>query len=235
VSVATGGGQSDGASFQPSIGWGGQFVTYGSRATNLVANDTNLRDDVFLTDVSGGTTTRVSVATSGAQADGDSGSPSMGDNGHHVAFQSSATNLVSGDTNARSDIFVWTRISGVTTRVSVSTTGVEANGSSSTPAVSEAFCQWPCGSDYVAFSSTADNLVTGDTNFIADIFRHDLGSGETVRWNLAPDGSQASNGTIGGGQPAISKSGQRIAFVSDASNLVSGDGVLSQDVILRGP
>jgi hypothetical protein len=87
---------------------------------------------------------------------------------------------------------------------------------------------------FVAFVSEATNLVSGDTNRVSDIFRWDSFTGQTEQWSVASDGSQAAFGT-GSGQPAITSAGGAIAFVSNATNLVPGDGFLSQDVFVRHP
>jgi hypothetical protein len=87
---------------------------------------------------------------------------------------------------------------------------------------------------YVAYTSSASNLVPGDTNLDPDVFRVDTLTGQTERWSLATNGSQAAFG-LSTGQPSITTAGGSIAFASDASNLVPGDGLLSQDIFLRHP
>jgi hypothetical protein len=109
----------------------GRIVVFASEAA-LVANDTNTCgdpagpcQDIYAYDRGTGITTRISVATGGAQANGPSDSPSISRNGRLVVFTSHATNLVPADTNGASDIFVHDRVTGTTTRVSVSTAGVQ--------------------------------------------------------------------------------------------------------------
>ncbi len=106
---------------------------------------------------------RVSIASDGAQADSASRFPAISKDGRYVTFFSSATDLVSGDTNALNDIFVHDRQSGATTRVSVSSDGTQGNGNSFSPALSS-------DGRYVAFYSDATNLVSGDTDGFRDIF-----------------------------------------------------------------
>jgi hypothetical protein len=106
VSVATGGAQGNSFSASSSISADGRFVAFRSYASNLVAGDTNGNQDVFVRDRQSGTTERVSVVTGGAQANDDSFRLSISADGHIVAFVSSATNLVAGDTNGEGDIFV---------------------------------------------------------------------------------------------------------------------------------
>jgi hypothetical protein len=173
VSVASAGTQGDDDASTLSLSSNGSFVAFGSFATNLVAGDTNDVIDVFVHDRDTGTTTRVSIATDGTQANDESFSPAISSSGRFVAFRSDATNLVANDTNNDSDIFVRDRASGVTRRVSVDSDGDQANGDSILPAIS-------ADGRFVAFSSEASNLVGGDTNNLADIFVHDRQNDETV-------------------------------------------------------
>jgi Tol biopolymer transport system component len=193
-------------------------VAFASTATNLVPGDTNKTFDVFVRDRVLGTTERVSVATSGAQAvGGPSGSshPAISANGRFVAFDSDATNLVPGDTNGVRDVFVHDRLTGTTTRVSRPTPSGQANGSSHGPAIS-------ASGQFVAFYSFATNLVTGDTNGEGDVFLHNrAAAGTTVRVSVATGGAEA----IGGGSfsPVVSAEGRYIVFQSLATNLVPDD------------
>jgi archaellum component FlaF (FlaF/FlaG flagellin family) len=167
VSVATGGTQGNGDSFIPAISADGRYVTFQSIASNLVPGDTNSTFDVFVRDRRSGTTQRVNVATDGTQANGDSFSLAISADGRYVTFQSIASNLVPGDTNDRTDVFVRDLRSGTTQRVSVATGGTQANGDSDIPAIS-------ADGRYVAFESGASNLVPGDTNHSEDVFVRDL-------------------------------------------------------------
>src|SRR2546426_1935359 len=126
----------------PVISADGRFVAFDSDASNLVAGDTNGSRDVFVRDTCFGapagctpSTTRVSVATDGTQANSPSGIPSVSADGRFVAFISAATNLVPGDTNGFVDIFVRDTCFGAPTgctpstiRVSVASDGTQANG-----------------------------------------------------------------------------------------------------------
>src|SRR5688572_20144009 len=119
-------------------------------------------------------TTRVSVATGGAEGNGTSIRTSTSADGRYVAFQSVATNLVAGDTNGVYDIFVHDRQSGTTERVSVATGGAQGNDESEAPSIS-------ADGRYVAFEGHASDLVSGDTNGFWDIFVHDRQTGTTER------------------------------------------------------
>jgi cold shock CspA family protein len=223
VSVATGGGQGNGASDRASISGDGRYVAFTSNATNLVPGDTNGLLDVFVHDRQTGTTTRVSVASDGTQANSDSFGPSISGDGRHVAFISSATNLVPGDTNGLIDVFVHDRQTGTTTRVSVASNGTQANSNSFGPSISS-------DGRYVAFSSFADTLVAGDTNTTSDVFVHDRQTGTTTRVSVATGGGQSSSGSD---RPSISGDGRFVAFASQATNLVSGDTNGASDVFVH--
>ena len=119
ASVATGGGEGNGRSFVPAVSADGRFVAFYSDASNLVAGDENASRDVFVNDRQTGETTRMSVDSSGAEANDDSFAPVISADGRFVAFSSAASNLVAGDTNGLDDIFVRDRQAGTTTRVSV--------------------------------------------------------------------------------------------------------------------
>jgi Ca2+-binding RTX toxin-like protein len=129
-----------------------------------------------------------------------------------VAFESDASNLVSGDTNGRGDIFVKDLQTGTTKLISVASDGTQGNGHSNNPSIS-------ASGRYVAFEG-GSNLVNGDTNGYGDIFVKDLQTGTTKRISVASDGTQGNDGSY---YPSISADGRYVAFESWASNLVSGD------------
>jgi Tol biopolymer transport system component len=106
VSVASEGDGANGISSLPSISGDGRYVTYASDASNLVRDDTNGLQDVFVFDRRTDTTRRISVAYDGEEANGYSSEPAISDNGRHVTFVSDASNLVPDDTNGSQDVFV---------------------------------------------------------------------------------------------------------------------------------
>ncbi len=132
-------------------------------------------------------TERASVATGGAQASSSSGNAAISSNGRYVVFWSNAGNLVANDTNGTTDSYIYDRQTGAIERVSVSTAGVQGNGSSTAPAVS-------ADGRYVAFTSNATNLVAGDTNGKADVFVRDRQAGTTELVSLNGDDVTLSNG-----------------------------------------
>src|SRR6266446_5338687 len=142
VSVASDGTQGNGKSgllsfaFPPALSADGRFVAFVSFATNLVAGDTNGATDVFVHDRQTGITERVSVASDGTQGNNASSYPVLSADGRFVAFDSDATDLVAGDTNGTTDVFVHDRQTGATERMSVASGGVQGNGFSAGPALS---------------------------------------------------------------------------------------------------
>lgn len=168
VSVGSDGSQADGHSEWPQISGDGRYVAFFSGASNLVPDDTNWKADVFVHDNVTGSTTRVSVGSDGTQGDADSDRPSISSDGRYVAFSSNASNLVPGDTNGSTDVFVRDVVAATTTRVSVNSDGSQAEGNSRQPSISS-------DGRYVAFSSSASNLVVGDTNWAPDVFVHRIG------------------------------------------------------------
>jgi Tol biopolymer transport system component len=225
VSVDSSGTQATGVSWSSAISADGRYVAFYSPASNLVAGDTNGMSDVFVHDRVTGDTTRVSVASSGTQADDYSGSPAISADGRYVAFASSASNLVAGGDTAllSQDIFIHDRVSGATTRVSVGTGGTQANNISQAPKIS-------ADGRYVAFYSAASNLVAGDTNARTDVFVRDRVTGVTTRVSVATSGAQANGSSYVCG---ISGDGRYVAFYSAASNLVAGDTNGTYDVFVR--
>jgi len=213
VSVASDGTEGDEGSYGGVISADGRHVAFLSQATNLVADDTNGAEDIFVRDLATGLTVRASVASDGAEGDGDSWSCTIGADGRYVAFSSCATNLIAGDTNDLSDVFVHDSVTGQTWRVSVASDGTEADGCSFSPALS-------ADGRYVAFISCATDLVADDTNDRPDAFLHDRLTGETQRVSLVSDGAEADGCTL---SAVISAEGRQVAFVSCAANLVATD------------
>jgi archaellum component FlaF (FlaF/FlaG flagellin family) len=222
VSVDSAGNQGNNFSDLPSISANGQKVAFSSRASNLVPGDTNDRRDIFVRDLSTNTTTLISTSSNGDRANSSSSGSSISADGRFVAFVSSATNLVPGDTNNRDDMFVRDLLTNTTTRVSISSTGNQGNQESSTPFIS-------ADGRFVTFSSDASNLVPGDTNNNGDIFVRDLSSNTTTRVSVDSAGNQGngfSNSSF------ISADGRFVAFSSTASNLVPRDTNNTSDIFV---
>lgn len=202
VSVSSVGAQADNSSFDAAVSATGRYVVFASSATNLVPGLNNALDAVYLRDRATGTTSLVSVSSTGSRAGAFTISrhPSVSSDGRYVAFYSDSPRLVPGDTNGTVDVFVRDTVAGTTRRISVSSTGVQARGGSLEPVIS-------ADGRSVAFYSSAPNLVPGKTNGLWGVFVHDLASGATTRVSVATDGSIGS-----GAQPSISNDGRYVAF-----------------------
>ncbi len=213
VSISSTGLQSPTYSKNAAISADGRFVAFIADAWYHVPDDTNGDTDVFVRDRLLGLTDRVSVSSTGVEANDDSdGYPSISADGRFVAFWSEASNLLPG--NLCCDIYVRDRLLGLTDRVSVSSTGIQQNlVSLASPSIS-------IDGRFVTFASIASNLVTDDTNGTGDVFVHDRQTGLTERVSVSSTGFE---GNYGGGIPAISADGRFIAFASSSSNLVAND------------
>lgn len=275
--------------YAPSLSADGRFVAFTSSRSDLVPGDTNGESDAFVHDRWTKTTRRVSVATDGTEGRGRSTSeaisadgtriaftsarrlgtgaeepatdhkrprsryfyvhdtrtgrttpgvvdldgeetPLNGDvglspDGRHALFSSAYANLVPGDTNGARDHFARDLTTGVIRRLSLAHDGSEPNDDCGTgrPHLS-------ADNRYAVFTSTASNLVPGDTNGAADAFLRDLRTGEVRRVDVADDGTQ-SNG--GAGFLGTDASGRTVSFDSAADNLVPGDTNGHTDVFVR--
>jgi hypothetical protein len=214
VSVASDGTEANNGSGHPTISANGRYVTYWSEASNLVPDDTNDTDDIFVYDRKTNTTERINVASDGTEANNRSFSPEISANGRYVTYSSFASNLVPDDTNGTEDVFVYDRKTNTTERINVASDGTEANsGQSLEPAIS-------ANGRYVTYGSSASNLVPDDTNGIIDIFVYDRKTNTTERISVDSDGTEANGFSR---EPAISPNGRYVTYGSLASNLVPDD------------
>ena len=213
VSVDSSGAQANGQSYALSISSDGRYVAFASEASNLVPGDTNDASDLFVHDRGTGGTIRVSVSSSGSQANGRSYRSSISADGRYVAFESEASNLVADDTNEAWDIFIRDRQTGQTQRVNVDSLGEQTRFGANRPSIS-------AHGRYVAFDSMATDLVAEDTNEQDDVFLHDRETGQTSRVSVGPWGRQANGASV---RAAISADGRFVAFQSAATNLVTDD------------
>jgi Tol biopolymer transport system component len=226
VSVSGAGEQADAESWADAVSADGRYVVFDSHASDLVPGDTNGQTDVFVRDRQTGETTRVDVATDGKQARIlPSHGTSISADGRYVVFTSEAGNLVLGDTNDATDVFVHDRQTGETTRASVTSTGRQAIGFNGDGVIS-------ADGRYVAFDSYSRNFVPHDTNGGQDVFLHDLQTGKTTRLDVSSYGRQASRGSQSAA-PATSADGRYVAFLSNAANLVTGDTNRVTDIFVR--
>jgi hypothetical protein len=226
VDIATS-GSANGNADRPKISGDGNFVIFESSASNLVAGDTNGVDDVFVRNMNNTTMTRVSVTTGGGQLNGSSFLGTISYNGQVVAFSTDATNVGPIDTNGQTDVFARNLQTGVTSGISFATTGqggALGNDLSTAPNISG-------DGTIVSFLSHANNWDATDTNGVSDIYVRNVGGiGAPVRVSVTNSGGLAN------GQSAsntISFNGSAVAFTSSASNLVAGDTNGFDDVFVR--
>jgi Tol biopolymer transport system component len=205
-------------------GAGSRYVAFASIDSDLVPGDNNGFSDVFVRDLRTGTTTRVSVSSTGEQGSEDSLFPNMSADGRYVTFSSFAPNLVRGDRNReRLDAFVHDTRTGTTTLASPSYTGPGGDNETGAFAIS-------ANGRYVTIASAASNLVPGDTNNSNDVMIRDRTAGITRLVSVSSTGAQGNGDSL---HPATTPDGRYVAFRSDATNLTPGDTNNATDIFLR--
>ncbi|MBN8488373.1 MAG: PD40 domain-containing protein [Burkholderiales bacterium] len=204
-----------------SVSANGRYVVFTTPAA-LVSGDTNNAYDVYQYDRMRNQFTLISVTPAGVAGNGLSMWGAVSGDGRTVVFESGASDLVAGDTNGKSDIFLRDLRTGTTTLV---TPG--GNGHSRTPGIS-------ADGGSIAFVSEASNLVGGDTNSAPDLFVFDRPSGQTQRVSVRSGGAQSQGVPLYMTRPpSLSANGQKIAFTSLASDLVDGDDNGLQDAFVH--
>ncbi len=194
-------------------------MAFASDATNLVSGDTNRASDVFVHDRHTSRTQIVSRHSLGPYGNRDSSRPSISGDGRLVAFESDATNLVSGDANGARDVFVQDRLAstvGRTVLVSRHSSGPYGNAGSGWPSISR-------DGRFVAFDSSADNLVDDDGNGIVDVFVHDRLAGTIGDTTLESRNTLGLQGDSGSSFAAVSADGSQVTFSSSSTNLAPDD------------
>jgi len=166
--------------------------------------------------------TRISTAADGMEGLGDSNEAQFSPDGRFVVFESDANNLVAGDTNNATDVFLKDLTTGAVTRLSTTANGTQANGNSSDAQLSQ-------DGHLMVFSSTAANLG-GSGSFFPNIFLKDLTTGAVTLVTSAADGTQA-NGL--NSDARFSPDGHSAVFESSANNLVTGDANNQIDIFLK--
>jgi hypothetical protein len=228
---SAGNGSGNSESSSPVISSDGTVVAFQSFAGNLAANDNNNNRDVFVRNLSSGTTTLVSINSAGnGSGNGNSNSPVISSDGTVVAFYSDASNLAANDNNGNYDVFARNLSSGTTTLVSVNSAGTgSGNGNSNSPVISS-------DGTVVAFLSGASDLAANDNNNNnnnnnQDVFARNLSSGTTTLVSVNSAGTGSGNNQSY--NAVISNDGTVVAFMSYASNLSANDNNGTQDVFAR--
>ena len=223
-----GGGNADSSRGQVSTN--GQFVVFQSNASDLVANDTSGVTDIFVRNLTAGTTALVSVAPDGTPGNDASTDPVMTPDGRYVAFISSASNLVAGDTNGIPDVFVRDLVLGTNYLVSVGAVG--ANTIMATPVMT------PDGRS-VAFFSTATNLVSAvPATTLGEVYVRDRVAGITTWASTNAAGIAYTNlhsyvypqGAVPAYHPRLSADGQHVVFKIGQTSLFAGTIILRYDL-----
>ncbi len=222
ISISTGGVQSNDGSYQSSVSDDGRFVVFSSNASNLAVGGPTGVYQIYLRDRMNSETVRISESALGLVADGGCTTPRISGDGTTVVFESDATNLVSGDTNGVGDIFVYHIPTDTMECVSLAVGGVASNAQSFQPFING-------DGQLVGFSSEASDLVIGDTNGAVDVFLRDRTSGDLEVVNVTSLGAMVASGQSGD----ISDDGQFVVYSSTASNLVLGDTNGVRDVFVR--
>lgn len=222
VSVNNSGNQVTNHSLLPSISYDGCYIAFQSSDGNMISGDNNGAADIFIHDCETNTVTRISSGVGGVQTNGSSQYASISADGLHVGFESTATNLVTGDTNGSSDIFLFSIPTNTTSRVSVGLGNTQPNGHSYRPSVSQ-------DGRYIGFESLATNLISGDSNGFRDVFLYDAQTNATRRGSVTTSGGQTNNDSF---DPSVTRDGIVLAFESPATNIVSNDVNNSPDAFI---
>lgn len=208
-----GGAGANAASYDPSVSAGGRFVSFDSGADNLSTEDNNAFGNIFRRDVQTGTTTLVSRAAGagGAVGDAESDSTSISADGRYVAFESSASNLLPGDTNATDDIYVRDMDTGAVARAS----GGSGPGYSYGPQMSR-------DGRFVSFYGQADDLSPDDNNLYSNVFVRDMQTGALtlISRQAGASGAPAEGNSD---DPSVSDDGRFVVFESGADNISLDD------------
>ncbi|MBC7954757.1 MAG: PD40 domain-containing protein [Cytophagales bacterium] len=224
VSVGPGGVQANSESFEPTVSGDGRVVAFSSGASNLTAGVSGISTiNVYRRDVVAGTNTLITANAAGTGVGG--AKPMLSENGQRLAFYSFASNITAGDTNGLWDVFVYDHSNGARTRVSLTSTGGERNQGveSASRVVAPAISG---NGRYVAYATTASNVVPGDTNGTQDVFVVDTQTSAVTRASVSSSGVQGNaDSPLGQGERvSLSYDGAWVAFSSAANTLGAGAG-----------
>lgn len=228
VNMSTALNQSANGQF-PTLNSDGRYVVFWTDDSKLIPNDLNGTGDIYLRDRQLSETVRVSIGNGNVEANNLTFAENdISDNGTLVVYASNATNLIGGDTNGFTDIFVFDRSLGAVARASITFNEVQTNGPSYKPVISG-------DGRFVAFRSQAANIVANRTSTQPDMFLFDRAGTPGARMaqiNVHSNGTPA-NQEDNSGRIAINANGNYIAFDSIATNLVNNDTNGKRDIFLR--
>lgn len=220
ISVSSGGAGGNAQSQDPDMSADGTRIVFESNANNLDIGDTGLDFDIFIRDLNLGTTTRISKAAGGGEADDHSFNPRISADGRYVVFESDAANLVAGDMNSASDIFLYTVETGALERISEKPDGTEADFGSIRPDISG-------DGNMVVFQSDATNLDANDMSTLDSVYVANR-SANTLEVLLNPAGNAIQAAT----DPVVSGPGNLIAFTCDDASVIPGDTEGKRDILV---
>lgn len=207
IDTSTSGGNPDGKSYysQVDISQDGRYIVFNSQASNLVLNSTPFpgTNRLFVRDRLTNSTELVSQSTSGAASYGENGR--ISEDGRYIVFSSFASDLVSGDTNGKGDIFIRDRKLGTTTRVSSTLTGTQTTFGNAAPDVS-------ADGQYVVWTARPD--------IYSEIYLKNMSTGTVTQLSQNSSGAPANSDS---NDPRISCEGRIVVFKSNANNLTTGD------------
>jgi len=209
INLSLDGGRSALESTAASISDDGQFVTFQSESSDLVEGDDNASGDVFVHEVATGQTELLSRTAGGDPGNGDSFGAMISGDGSAVAFGSAASDLVAGDANGDSDVFVADRASGAVTLVSRTPAGVPGDWFSLTAQPSR-------DGSLITFVSAAADLVEQETHSYVDVYVFERATGDVTWVSHTPDGLPPNGQSW---RPTISGDGSFVMFASIANNL----------------
>ena len=218
VSAAPGMGVDGGT--DPHVTDDGGFIVFVSSSSILVEGDNNGADDVFAYATATGNVTRVSLASDGSEADGDSGDPAISADGGTIVFVSSATNLDAAAVGVAGDLYMRETATGVTTRITGGWDDSALNGWVGEPQIS-------ADGSTIVYASLASNIVPDDTNGTADVFEYDVDTGVTIKVSRSAIGANANGPSS---HPAVSADGSLIVYESTATDIVADDTNTASDV-----
>jgi len=212
-------------SYGARISADGNFLAFFSTSPDLVPNFAHAEKNLFVRNLQTGVTAPVYIdpGTHGYNSSDAIDTFSISGDGRYVAFTTTASYVVTGDTNGVGDVFVRDRQTGATERVSVNSSGAQGAQVSYAPSIS-------ADGRYVAFASRAANLVPGDSNKSDDVFVHDRQTGRTERVSVNTAGVQGNASSFA---PYISTDGRYVSFTSNATNLVAGDSNAVADIYVH--
>lgn len=201
----------DGSSYHPGVSDDGRFVVFMSAASNLTREPTFQGVDpydVFVRDMTTGTTTLMTRGVTGGTANSRSNNPEITGDGRYIVFDSLASNLVVDDTNGQSDVFRLDRTTGTVTAISRTPGGSTADGNNLYPAVSD-------DGRFVTYQSTAPDLVPlPPIEYQRDVYLFDAADGSTALVSHAPDGTRADGTSV---HASIAPNGRFVVFTSVAN------------------